>query len=596
MDRGGDARGGRRTLLRGVASLLGAALTVGLAAAPAWANPPGAPVAPTAVAGDSQITVTFSPPADDGGSTITSYRATCTSSDGGAPGTSFDAASPIVVTGLTNGNTYTCTVDATNGDGTSAESPPSDVVMPGSVPGAPAAPSVVAGNSLIAVTFSPPADDGGRTITSYTATCSGGMSPVSMSGPGSPISVTGLAKGTTYTCTVTATNVIGSGAASAPSDPVEVPATVPGAPPKPTAARGNRSLTVTFGAAAANGSPITTYTVTCSGGFVPVVASGAGSPIVVTGLANGTTYTCRVKATNSVGTGPQSHASLPVVPAAVPNAPARPTVTRGIGQIVVQFAVPANNGFAITRFTATCTSGNGVRGSRSGPHSPITVTGLTNGGTYACFVTATNSVGTGPRSVSSAPTIPGTAPAPPTLVSVISGRAPGPVGPLLVTFKPGADHGTPISSYRATCTPTRGGAAKVNTSTGSPITVPGLATAKPYSCRVVEITASGTSGPSGQMTTIVGTPAKPANVIIARHPHSVILTFAVPADNGNVIIHYHAACRSTNGGASASQFARGSPFTVNGLTPGGRYSCNLSAVNGRGEGPSTTVGPVQIPF
>ena len=66
--------------------------------------------------------VTFSPPASNGGSAITSYTATCASSNGGATGSVSGAASPIVVTGLTNGKTYTCTMFATNSFGDSAVS------------------------------------------------------------------------------------------------------------------------------------------------------------------------------------------------------------------------------------------------------------------------------------------------------------------------------------------------------------------------------------------------------------------------------------------------------------------------------------------
>ena len=66
------------------------------------------------------------------------------------------------------------------------------------------------------------------------------------------------------------------------------------------------------------------------------------------------------------------------------------------------------------------------------------------------------------------------------------------------------------------------------------------------------------------------------------------MTFLVPSNNGNLILRYHAVCKSTNGGVGTSQFARGSPFSVNGLTPGGRYSCTLSAINDRGAGPPAT--------
>ena len=60
------------------------------------------------------------------------------------------------------------------------------------------------------------------------------------------------------------------------------------------------------------GSPITSYTVTSSPGGK--TATGASSPITVTGLTNGTAYTFTVTATNALGTGPASSPSNSVTP------------------------------------------------------------------------------------------------------------------------------------------------------------------------------------------------------------------------------------------------------------------------------------------
>ena len=73
------------------------------------------------------------------------------------------------------------------------------------------------------------------------------------------------------------------------------------------------------------------------------------------------------------------------------------------GQLRVTFTAGANNGAAITGYTATCTSSNGgVTGTQSGAASPITVTGLTTAKTYTCTVIATNARGTGLASTPSA--------------------------------------------------------------------------------------------------------------------------------------------------------------------------------------------------
>ncbi|CFX14665.1 Cadherin [Syntrophomonas zehnderi OL-4] len=87
---------------------------------------PGAPTDVTATAGDRQAAIRFTPPASDGGAAILSY--TITANPGGI--TATGAASPITVTGLTNGVAYTFTVTATNSVGTGAESTASNSVTP----------------------------------------------------------------------------------------------------------------------------------------------------------------------------------------------------------------------------------------------------------------------------------------------------------------------------------------------------------------------------------------------------------------------------------------------------------------------------------
>jgi hypothetical protein len=77
-------------------------------------------------AGDGQVTVSFTPPASDGGDGIGYY--TATAFPGGRSASSTGG--PITVGGLTNGVEYTFTLTATNRIGASADSAPSDPVTP----------------------------------------------------------------------------------------------------------------------------------------------------------------------------------------------------------------------------------------------------------------------------------------------------------------------------------------------------------------------------------------------------------------------------------------------------------------------------------
>ena len=105
---------------------------------------------------------------------------------------------------------------------------------------------------------------------------------------------------------------------------------VPDAPTSPVATAGNAQASVAFNAPASNGgSTITGYTVTSSpGGFN---ATGVSSPIVVTGLANLTSYTFTVVATNAVGNSIPSVASTGVIPGTVIGAGGRIWMDRNLG-------------------------------------------------------------------------------------------------------------------------------------------------------------------------------------------------------------------------------------------------------------------------
>ena len=88
-------------------------------------NAPDSPTAVSATAGDAQATVAFTAPTDVGGSAITGFRAQ-SNTGVGASGSS----SPITVTGLSNGTSYTFNVWAINAFGYSAPSDASGSVTP----------------------------------------------------------------------------------------------------------------------------------------------------------------------------------------------------------------------------------------------------------------------------------------------------------------------------------------------------------------------------------------------------------------------------------------------------------------------------------
>lgn len=176
---------------------------------------PDAPENVTAIAGNTQATVSFNAPQSNGGNLITGY--TVTSLPGGI--TATGTTSPIIVNSLTNGTTYSFTVVATNEVGNSPASQPSGNITLSSVPGSPKAVTATMSSTGLQVSFTAPDSDGGSPITGYTVTSNPGN--LKVSGTSSPIKITGLFYGS-YTFTVTATNAIGTSESSASSTPITV--------------------------------------------------------------------------------------------------------------------------------------------------------------------------------------------------------------------------------------------------------------------------------------------------------------------------------------------------------------------------------------
>ena len=143
---------------------------------------------------------------------------------------------------------------------------------------------------------------------------------------------------------------------------------------------------------------------------VPVASDEDGSSVVVSCnpgsgsffLVGKTTVTC--SATDNDDSNSPVKTTLTVTVYAFPTVPSAPlnvTASSLDGGALVVFGDPWDTGgYPIDHGNASCTSSNGGDSGSASGVSPITVTGLTNGRTYRCTVTATNQVGTGRRPTS----------------------------------------------------------------------------------------------------------------------------------------------------------------------------------------------------
>jgi uncharacterized repeat protein (TIGR01451 family) len=213
------------------AAIAGGGRYYAVSTAPVAPTAPGIPLGLTATSGDSQAFLSF---IAGGGSQATSYTVrNATASNGHlvpdvvVPVNGSTLTPPITINGLTNGVAYTFIISASNAQGTSAFSAPSNSVTPLAitVPGAPTGATALAADSQATVAWTAPASNGNAAISSYTVTAriNGVATANTATTPnGTTLSaiVTGLTNGNAYTFTVHATNIKGAGPESAPSNTV----------------------------------------------------------------------------------------------------------------------------------------------------------------------------------------------------------------------------------------------------------------------------------------------------------------------------------------------------------------------------------------
>jgi uncharacterized repeat protein (TIGR02543 family) len=533
------------------------------------ASIPGVPTAVTATRGDETATVTFTAPADNGGSAITSYVLTVIET-----GETFTSQSaPITVTGLTNGSTYTFSVRAINAVGQSDSSTASAPIKVAGVADAPISVTAIPGDETatvsVAGSWSTLSGSGGESVTAIIFTSMDGLHTCTAVSPDTSCVITGLTNGTAYTFTAVAQNAVGNSPATISS--LVTPAGTPSAPTTVTAIAGDRSATITFSGADANGSAITSYIITIAPtGDTYTVSS---SPATINGLTNGASYTFTVAAINAIGASSTSIATASATPAAAPDAPTSLTVVAGDTSTVVSWTPPAYDGGSPI-ISYLITASNGATCTAIAPATSCKITGLTNGTSYTFTAQAINAIGTGVASVQSPAAVPAGLPTPPTSISATIGD-----GQVTLTFSGAGNNGSAITTYTVIAEP--GGF--TGSSSASPVTVLGLSNGTEYTFRVIATNGVGDSESStvSVSATPATVPGAPTSISATADNASATVFFTAPSSNGGAPITGYTVT-SSPGGATCSAPANATSCVVTGLSNGTAYTFTVAANNGAG--------------
>ncbi len=369
--------------------------------------------------------------------------------------------------------------------------------------------------------------------------------------------------------------------------------TTPNAPTDLVATRGDGRMTLSFTPPVYNGwSNITNYQYSINGGgsWTPVTPASKTSPIVVTGLSNGTTYRFAVRAVNAAGAGKPSSV-VPGTPATTPTPPRSLVATPGNTTAKVSWQLPFyNGGSPIVRYTVT--SNPGARTCVATTTPSCVVTGLANGTRYTFTAVATNAVGNSPVSAASEAVVPRTVPSAPLNPRVALFPAAGQA--TIAWSAPASTGGSPVTGYLARIS---GPGSSVfgpwqPTPTASMVFGP-LNRGAVYKVQILAKNAAGLGAIANFQFTQAAAPPPVRNLRIQSFPspRSAVVTWLPPTPSGGLPITGYRMRYSDPNSSRMGTWVNGTATTrtLNNLVPGARYIVQVGAVNGQGMGPISAV-------
>ena len=507
----------------------------------------------------SDTTASISFTASTGTAVINSYNLTS------YPGyiTASGGYSPITINGLISNTPYTFTATATNSQGTSSSSLPSNSITMNSSPNSPTNLSLLSTTpSSVTLSFTPVIGN----INYYIATTSpGGFIGYSS---GSPITISGLSPSTTYSISLQSVNNYGTSVASnnvSATTTDIITGTIFGAPTIGTVSSINTSY-ATISLTAPSGATINTiYSAYDGSGLLHGASVYPATSIFLGGFVSNTNYSISLKTSNSAGTSTASSSLI------ITTAPLPPTnlaiVSKTASSAIISFTPPSIGNAPITNYTIIDSS-SGITGTSSA--TPITINGLSSNSTYYLTMTDTNTYNSksstsAPSSklllntLLTAPTI-GTASSITTTTAVIGFTSPNGT--------------TSDTSFNAISGGIIYGSATFDVSF---INVSGLSpnTIYPFTVNSVTSTNNSLASSSVSLTTIPGPPTSVSGTPVSDTAISVSCT--APSGTGSITSY-----KVTSNPGSITASGTTLPITITGLTANTAYTFTATATNSQG--------------
>ena len=580
---------------------------------------PGAPTNLTAASqGQSQIGLSWTAPASDGGSPIVGYRIEVSENSGVGWTVLVQNTATTATTyshnGLESGTTRHYRVSALNAAGVGPASNVAHATTGASAPDAPKSLTAKAnGTSQIDLSWTAPDNDGGSPITGYRVEASSDDSPgwitlVDNTGSAATLhSHANLSPATTWRYRVQAINAVGTGPASGEARATTA-AALPEAPTElAAAARGPSWIELAWKTPDYTGGvPIAGYKIEVyqdEGSIWTVLVPNTrstGTGYHHLGLDPGSTHYYRVSAINSAGVGPVSGVAQATTDPVVPGKPTGlKAMSMGTSRIDLAWDIPDYDGgapisgYRIEGLRQDDTQWRVLVANTGTSATAYSHTGLRPASSWTYRVSAVNPAGHGdPSTMARATTDPEVPDAPVDLVA----KADGTSRIDLAWKTPPYDGGAPITGYRVEVSENAGSSWSIlvadtrSTTTSYPHVDLSPASTRHY--RVSAINRAGTSAPSATAfaTTDATVPDPPTGISASARDHSQIdLSWKAPEFDGGSRITGYRIQVSENAGLDwkdlvANTGSTNTAYEHSGLRPATTRHYRVSAINRIGVG------------
>ena len=438
--------------------------------------------------------------------------------------------SPLILTGLTNGQDYTMRVKAVNNSGASAQSQQYSFTT-GDVPSAPLILNTIAGNQT-ATLYLGESDNKGYEITGYYCSLNGeSYYAVEMSG--NQIVLESLTNGIEYTVQLKCENILGMSLESNVSESFMTNG-LPFPPTITDLAVGDETVSISFSDANGNGKSVIKYSYCLVVDGVDgeyLSTSDTTTPIVINGLTNGVSYSIKMKSVTANGESDAGLESESFIPCGIPIAPVITHVSYENDQLTIHFIEENTNGKPVIDHLYAID--DGMYFTTTQLSSPLIITNLTSGGNSTVHIKTVTDAGTSNASNQSNSFIPYSMPAEPTITMVSSQDK-----ALAIHFVDGSFNGTTLIGYKY----------KLNddatfywcNTTTTPILISGLTNGTPYTVSLKTISNLGESD-----VAVYGSEVTPSNlqlppniVNVDSSNSTIIVSYTNPELNGATITGY----------------------------------------------------------